>query len=87
MVCSKKQVFIRPDTLLSAGARKGTCSAFKARAISGRTRADGAGRHTHTAHAELTASSPRDQAASAVVRATAAVLQFLLAIKFCTEPQ
>lgn len=83
----KKQVFVRPEILSSAGARKGTCCAFKVRPISGCTRADGAGRHTGTAHSELISSSPRDLVASAVVKATAAVLQFLLAIKFCTEPQ
>lgn len=87
MVCSKKQVFIRPEILSSAGIRKGTCCACKAGPISGYTRADGAGRHTRTAHTELTSSSPRGRAALAVVKATAAALQFLLAIKFCTEPQ
>lgn len=60
---------------------------LQGRPISGCTRADGAGRHTCTAHTELTSSPPRDQSALAVVKATAAVLQFLLAIKFCNEPQ
>lgn len=86
MLCSKNQACTRPEILPPAGVWKGTSCAFKARPISGLTRADGAGRHTRGAHTELTSSSPQDWAASAVVKATAAVLQFLLAIQFCTEP-